>query len=291
MPTRAARSVAATFVLAVGLAACGQSGSESPTSPVTASTDAATAMLISTDVARDAGDASASLNETFGASESASGAAIALAPSAGLSFTLAAAAPSTACTGPDATGFYTCVRTQENDFTVARSYRFWSGGSIALRYAEATTDSVNHRWTLTGSHVVTDTANGGTTRTGTANRSDTATVRIVRGASPQHVWASVGVRIDTSTVVDRNGTRRYVVAASDTAASVAYAQPRSANPWPVSGTVTHNLRTTWTGAQGATTTTTRRAVVTFNGTQTASIQVGGLTCSLDLRTHRTAGCH
>ncbi len=281
--------IPATLLLAAALAACGESGT-SPVAPSTgtATPDAATTAQISVDVARDAGDASATLNETFASSEAASGASGSLASAgAGLSF---ATAPSTACSGPDASGFYTCTKTQENDFSVTRSYRYWSGGSFALKYSEATTDSVNHRWTLTGSHVVTDTANGGTTRTVKASRADTSTMQVVRGTTPQHVWSGVGVRTDTSTVADKNGTRSYVVVAFDTAKGVAYAQPRKSNPWPLAGSVTHNLRTVYTGAKGATTTTTRRAVVTFNGTQTATITVGGLTCSLDLKTHQASGC-
>lgn len=280
----------AALLLAAALAACGES-TRSPVAPSTEGTttpDAATTAQISTDVAHDAGDASATLNETFGSSESVSGASISLASGgAGLAFS---AAPSSACGGPDASGFYTCAKTKENDFSIARAWRYWSGGSVALRYAETTTDSVNHRWTLSGSHAVADTSNGGTTRSVNVSRADTSTMQVVRGAAPQHVWNGVGVRNDTSVVKDKNGTRSYVVTAFDTAKGVAYAQPRKSNVWPLAGTITHNVRTVWTGVTGATTTTTRRAVVTFNGTQTATIQVGALACSLDLKTHQATGC-
>jgi hypothetical protein len=281
--------IPAALLVAAALAGCGGDKS-APTDPASAvaAADAATTTQISADVASDAGDASATLSETFGASESASGSFASRAPvdGRGLDFS---AAPSTACTGPDASGFYTCDKTSENGFTVTRAYRYWSGGALALHYSEATTDSVNHRWTLGGAHVVADTA-AGVTRTVRVSRADTSTMQVVRGTTSQHVWNGVGVRNDTASVTDKNGTRSYVVAAADTITAVAYAQPRKNNPWPLSGNVTHNVRTVWTNAKGATTTTTRRAVVTFNGTQTASVQVGALTCALDLKTHRTSGC-
>lgn len=277
----------AAVLLAAALAACGDQGT-SPVAP-SASSDVNATAQITADVAHDAGEASATLNDTFGASESASGASSSREDaSEGLLFSTA---PSTNCAGPDASGFFTCTTAQENGFTVNRAIRYWSGGSIALRYIEASTDSVNHRWTLTGSHVTTDTSNGTTTRTMKANRADTATMKVVRGSTPAHVWSSVGVRHDTTTATDSKGTRRYVVTASDTAVAVTYLLPRKTNPWPLSGSVTHDIQTVWTGVNGATTTTTRRAVVTFNGTQTATVQVGALVCALDLKTHVASGCH
>ncbi len=281
----------AALLIAALLAGCG-SNDKSPVAPSSASTDASTTAAITADVAGDAGDASATLNETFGASETASGASASLAvPVPGLAFSAAPwAAASTACSGPDATGFYTCTKAQENGFTITRAYRYWAGGSIAVRYAEASTDSVNHRWAQTGVRAATDTSNGGTTRSVSVNRTDTSTMKVVRGTTPQHVWNGTGTRTDTSTAGDRNGTRRYVLTAVDTAQAVTYALPRSSNAWPISGTITHDVRAVWTSAKGATTTTTRHAVVTFNGTSTASVQVGGITCSLDLKTHAVSGC-
>lgn len=38
-------------------------------------------------------------------------------------------------------------------------------------------------------------------------------------------------------------------------------------------------------------TVTRRAMITFNGTQDVTLQVSGLTCTLDLETHRVSECH
>ena len=281
----------ATILVAALLAACGSSD-KSPVAPSTTSDDASTTAVISGDVAGDAGDASATLSETFAASEVVSGASASLAPATpGLAFSTAStAAASTSCTGPDASGFYTCAKTQENGFVITRSYRYWAGGSIALKYAEATTDSVNHRWTQTGVRAMSDTSNGGTTRNAAVARADTSTMQIVRGSTPEHVWNGTGARTDTATAKDKNGTRSYVLTAFDTAQAVAYAVPRKSNAWPLSGTITHNVKAVWTSAKGATTTTTRRAVVTFNGTETASVQVGGLTCSVDLKTHVASGC-
>lgn len=272
--------------LVAGAVAC-SSGSD--TTAPQASPSAATTAQISADVAADVAAATGDLSDTYAGSEAASGtlASVGVA-SPGLLFGASAAA--TSCTGPDASGFFTCTKTQENGFDMTRAWRYWSGGKFALKYSEATTDSVNHRWTLSGTKASSDTANGGTARTVQASRADTATMTVVRGTAPQHVWNGVGVRNDTTTAKDKNGTRRYVVASSDTTRAVAYAVPRKADAYPLSGSRVHNVRTVWTGANGASTTTTRRAVVTFNGTQTATLVVGALTCDLDLKTRKASNC-
>lgn len=291
-PSRRGRSASPlSLALAAGalaaVAACG--GASDPASPAAA--PALQAQQISQDVAGSAADATLTLTDTQTGSEQASG-SYSRAGVDGPLLDVAAAPPTTTCTGPDASGWFTCARVEDNGMGVTRSWRYWSGGRPAPSYT-ATTDSVNHRWTIAGTRIGTDSSRG-ETRTVTAHRADTSTVVIVRGATPapaeRRVWSGVGVRNDTTTVTASAGTRRYVEAVADTVRGVTYGLPRASYPYPLSGTVAHSVRTTATAASGASTTTTRRALVTFNGTQTATIQIGGLTCPLDLRTRKVGTC-
>jgi hypothetical protein len=126
------------------------------------------------------------------------------------------------------------------------------------------------------------------------NRNDTATLSVNRQTTPvTHIWNRVGVRQDSTQYVGENITRHWHYAAFDTASAVTFDMPRSQNPWPESGSIVHNL-TVHFDAERATRTSTRtmtkRALITFNGTQDVTLQVGGLTCTLDLETHQVSGC-
>ena len=55
------------------------------------------------------------------------------------------------CSGPDGSGWFGCVAYTARGLTITRQVRFWSGGSLALGWSGTLTDSVNHRWSRTGS--------------------------------------------------------------------------------------------------------------------------------------------
>ena len=54
------------------------------------------------------------------------------------------------CDGPDASGWFGCIAYTSRGLTITRQVRFWSGGSYALGWSPTLTDSVNHRWSRTG---------------------------------------------------------------------------------------------------------------------------------------------
>ncbi len=115
--------------------------------------------------------------------------------------------------------------------------------------------------------------------------SDTATTRTHNG---------YGASQDTTTFTRDAGTRVAEIAASDTTTDIVFKLPRANNPWPISGQVIRNLNATFTftGATTRTRTISRRVVVTFpaDAEGNVPIQVGTMSCNLNLVTHKVTGC-
>lgn len=272
--------------LALGVAAC----SGSTTSPgLTVSNTEMTQTVTS-----DAGDAIANSVDFMVADEAASGASASLvtgAPgvSANLGAAVQASTASANCSGPDSNGWYTCQDTTFRGLAITRMLRFWEGTNYGLWWS-ASTDSINHIATVAGSY----TQGWFPFRTVWVNRADTATMIVDRSTSPvQHSWNRLGYRQDSTQVVKANVTKSWHYTAYDTASAVAFDMPRSQYPWPQSGTIVHNMTVVvdaHSATQSFTKTVQRRAMVTFNGTQDVTLQVGGVSCTLDLLTHQVSNC-
>lgn len=248
-----------------GAAACADS-----TAPTRTLTDAA----LTRDAASDAATAtSQDLGEMLGA-EMLGGMPMATAPQG---------VQTTGCTFSAATGRFTCPTiTNFDGLTLQRSYAIYAGGVAQSSYDAAATDSMNFQMALTGTL-------SGTDRTAWINTMRTMTVSGLAGAETQRTWNGMGTRSDSAHVLNDGVARRTRMQSIDRISSVVYALPRSANPYPKSGTITHDITLTSTADNGtgtSTRTATRHVVVTFNGTQTASVMVGTTACTLDLVTRK-----
>ncbi len=99
---------------------------------------------------------------------------------------------------------------------------------------------------------------------------------------------------DTATFTHDLTTRTAAIAASDSVLKLVFDLPHANNPWPVSGQIIRNVDATFTMTRGATKTRTisRRAVVTFpaDAQGNVPIEVGTLSCTLNLVTHKVTGC-
>ena len=289
------------------LTACGKDSSTAP-GVVTDAT------LATTDVAAEVGASTASIIASQASADVNSGAAarsVLLAPAGVLADIVSAPLfGSTACTGPTAAtstnppgaGWYVCARTTDGGLSAQRAHRFFAAGSVVPTFG-ATVDSVQHLWSETGTQVDTTTGTNAAVRSRWVSRGDTASQKITHavaaaGAAPavpeSRTWNSRGFNADSAAVVDAHGTRRWFFSGARSATNVVYQLPKSANPYPLSGAITHNwtsrvinLRTS---GKADTATTTRTSSTTFNGTQQATITVGGLTCTLDLKTRVVSGC-
>ncbi|MEO7039721.1 MAG: hypothetical protein ABI446_09775 [Gemmatimonadaceae bacterium] len=191
------------------------------------------------------------------------------------------------CGGPDSSGWYSCIAYTSRGLTITRQVRFWSGGSYALGWGTGSViDSTNHRWTKTGSFE--SAVKPG--KMFSINVSAAASMVVTHSTPALHTWTGAASVHDSSTYAVNHVTRVFAYTAADTAAALTFTMPRSANPYPASGSISRNL-TLHVTAGSFDKTVTRFAKVTFDGSTVAVLQVGALTCSLDLVTGVVSGCH
>jgi len=272
----------AALALAAGAVAC---SSDSAFAPGASVADSEIDQTVTSDVAESfAGDVSQfQENESFEENMSA-GSSTFMAARAGAS--TGTDSRTVTCGGPDDSGWFECVAYTARGLTITRQVRFWSGGSFALGWSGTLTDSVNHRWSRTGSFA-------SAVKPGKMffiNEADTGSMVVTHGAPVVHTWNGAGVRNDSSTYTVNGIARVFAYAAADTVSALRFTLPRSTNPYPSSGSISRNLSLHVT-AGSFSKTITRTAKVTFNGTEDAELQVGALTCTLDLATGAVSGCH
>jgi hypothetical protein len=260
--------IATRFVLGVvlaGAAACADS-----TSPADGVTDAS----LTLDAGADVADVTTQdLSEMF------SGELL-----AGLAMTAEALpAPRSGCAFSTSTGRFVCPPFVSFDgVTITRSFGIYAGGAAQSSYDAAATDSLNFEASLLGS----------LSREGRVvwlNTTRSMTVSGLAGAETARTWNGLGTRSDSAHITTDGVARRTHVRSTDRISSVVFALPRAANPFPKSGSITHDIQLSSTADNGSgsrTRSATRHVVVTFNGTRVASVLVGTTPCALDLVTKR-----
>jgi hypothetical protein len=103
------------------------------------------------------------------------------------------------------------------------------------------------------------------------------------------VWNGEGNSSRTWSLTNPALSRTREMVGSQTTEDLIYRLPRSENPYPVSGTITRQVTVTQTKDKDGkvdTRTYTRTVVVTFDGTQFATITINGTEYTLDLATGR-----
>lgn len=198
------------------------------------------------------------------------------------------------CTGPNAQGWFICIKWQERGLNVTRAFRFWSGGAVAGGPSNST-DSLQHLWLTSGRDTVTV---GTATRIRSVLRADTGTSVIARDATPaknptQFTNNGHGSVADTMIFSDSGKVVTMTYAGHTVVTNVVRKAPEASNPFPFSGTISLQLDVNAKAVKGDKTETraiSTTAVVTFNGTQTASLAVGTQTCDLNLVTRRASNC-
>lgn len=272
----------AAMAAIVGTVAC---SSDSAVNPGTSVADSEIDQTVAADVGESFADGVSEFqeNESFEENMS-SGSSTFLAGRSGAGF--GTDSRTVTCGGPDANGWFGCIAYTDRGLTITRQVRFWSGGSYALGWSHTLTDSVNHRWTRTGTFA--SVVKPG--KTFSITEADTASMVVTHGPPIWHTWNGAGIAHDSSTYAVNNVTRIFAYTAADTAAALTFTLPHADNPYPTSGSFSRNLSIHIT-AGGFDKTITRFAKVTFDGSSTAVLQVGALTCSLDLVTGVVSGCH
>lgn len=184
-----------------------------------------------------------------------------------------------------ATGWHECQVTNPRGMTVSHAYAFFTADGAAQETFDATTtESIASRMGIEGTLT--------TTRfTAVIDQERETTVSGLAGTETRHVFNGTGTRNETSRSLGTDQQRQQTLVSSDTITDVVRLLPASANPWPASGSIVHNIAVTQTveGGRQASRSASRRVVVTFNGTQFVPMQVGDRQFTLDLATGRVAG--
>ena len=193
---------------------------------------------------------------------------------------------SSRCTFDAGTGRFVCppiVRGHQN-YTI--SYALYDASGVnQSAYDNVTTASIN--FVVTDSGATSYTWNGNTFADTLLRRHDRTVTGLAGNPDTVHTWNGNGTGSIHTTHTGQI-TKRYVLAANDTATNIKFRQPRGINPYPLSGTFVKNYTVTRTREASDTTThtATRRVVVTFNGTADVPMTINDVAYSLNLDTHR-----
>lgn len=294
--------VPALAAIAAGAVAC--SDSTAPASNLSASPAASFQAEASSELAPSAGEAIASDYSFYSSADltgsgfafSSSGPSASMMPpmtaSPGVSPSLNAPQGGTSiwispsCTFDAATGRFGCPPVTKQGHTFTASYALYdAAGAVQSKYDKVTTASINFIVTDTGA---TSFSHNDNSFADTVSRRHNRTVSGLAGdPDTVHVWSGTGSTFIHSV---RSGqiSKSYQLSSTDTTTAVKFRQPRDINPYPLSGTVVRNFVITRTriGNDTTTRTTTRRVVVTFNGTAEVPMMVGSDTYTLNLETHK-----
>lgn len=186
------------------------------------------------------------------------------------------------------TGRFGCPPVSKNGQIFTTSYAlFDAAGVTQSKFDKVTTASINFIVTDTG--ATSYSSNGNSFADTTSRRHNRTVSGLVGDPDSVHTWSGVGSSAIHSV---RSGqiTKIYQFTSNDTTTAVRFRQPRDINPYPLSGTIVRNYTVTRMRYATDTTakTTTRRVVVTFNGTATVPMTVGSETFTLNLDTHKVA---
>ena len=137
-----------------------------------------------------------------------------------------------------------------------------------------------------------NTVNASTRLRGTVTHSmlsvtnqDTATG--LAGNETQRTWNGTGDgQVSHSRHSDNGETRTYDMTYDTQVQNVVVPFPRTADSWPLSGSIARHVVVKIVGGPHDGETRDRTTVVTFNGTELVPIQVNGKTYTLDLKTRR-----
>jgi hypothetical protein len=160
---------------------------------------------------------------------------------------------------------------------------FDADGNQQAAYDEVTTASI---------HIVSEIS-GEFEREGwsaTVSRSREMTISGLEGAeTTRTVNGSGSQAVTRSSHSDANGSRTYEMSGTSSIDNVVHGVPREDHPYPLSGSITREMTATIIGGENDGEVRSRLAVITFNGTQFATMTVNGETYEIDLAARRGQG--
>jgi len=244
---------------------------------------------IDADIAATSGDAVASQITSFGDNVAAAGSFSMVAPS----YSVTAGSNGARLNGISptctyASGRYSCAATTEQGLSVSRSFAFYNAqGQTVQNWDPAVVESVNFQAQVDGHFTQ------GIVWTAGVHRSANVTVSGLISHAPQRTWNGTGTGNDTLTHVGLDGIRSLAGSSEVSVVNVVMPAKDAASQTPLSGSIGVAVHYT-ASLQGATGSVskdvTRQVTVTFNGTNSPTLQIGLLHCVLHLDTHSVDSC-
>ena len=146
---------------------------------------------------------------------------------------------------------------------------FDAGGNAQDGYNAETTASINVVSDMSGS-VTRDTW------TATIERHRDMTITGLLETETSRTWNGTGDgSVQRSRHSDESGDRSYDMSSTSVIADVVRGLPRADNPYPLSGTITRTISITIVNGPNGDETRSRTVVITFNGTQFATLTING----------------
>lgn len=195
--------------------------------------------------------------------------------------------PST-CTFQTASGRVVCAAETRGGLTINRSYQFKNAAGTIQQAADSTTDFVNLQSSVTGTIIHRDND------TSTVNNSSNRTTTGLAYNSTKRT--SNGTSAGSETTRGTDGTGHFVAVRTmgDTTTGVVVPIVDGRPTYPTAGAVVRSMKVTITYDGKTPTTSTRREVITYDGSDTAKIVItqDGVTknCTKPLATRGPLTC-
>ena len=188
------------------------------------------------------------------------------------------------CSYSSSSGDVTCGPTTRNGITITRVLTFKTASGASQSSPDSTTDSERSRITVGG----TFTSTRRDSITSTVQHSSDRTVTGLAAGSTSKTVNGVSSGTENTSGVNREGVRFTSVRVSgDTVAGLVIPKSTSiAASYPTMGTVRREMKVTMTLDGGTPTVSTRREVITYDGSATATVVITrdgtSKTCTLPL---------
>lgn len=173
-------------------------------------------------------------------------------------------------------GQFECTNGGRDGITVTRSCVFKDAqGNIQTGYDALTTASVTVHVEVSGTvdrgHIAA-----------TMNRVSDLTVSGLAGSETSMTWNGSASGSSTRVHTRDGDAMQMDMTEQETIAGVVIPVPRTESSWPTAGTIARQMSVTFTGGPKDGSTETRNVLITFNGTQFATITVNGESFEFDL---------
>ena len=164
----------------------------------------------------------------------------------------------------------TCAAVTRRGLTINRSFKYLdASGAVQQAFDTATTNSVNAQTTVSGTRIHHDGRDTSTVD----SKSDITVTGLATGSTQRTVNGTTSGTENTKGITRDSVPFTSVRIAGDTATGVVIPLQNGRPTFPTAGTIVRSMQATVTLSGQTPTTSTRREVITFDGTSTAQVSV------------------